>query len=208
MPWAVLKQPFRASFRRNFKSEKSLTTRHSICISDWQGCEVWYIRQFLEIKALNTEVLNNQLAEANATLDKAARDFDKAVIRSPVDGIVLKRMQSDERVLPAGELLLELADISQLELTADILSQDVAAVRIGCPVEISGSALLGHAMRGKVSRIKPEGFTKVSSLGVEEQRVPVVIAFDKAELDALGAKGCQLSVGYRLPDLSGLYRDA
>jgi len=157
-----------------------------------------YIRQFLEIKTLNSEVLSSQLAEARETLEKAKRDLGKALIKSPVDGVVLKRCYSDERVLQAGTVLLDIGEMRLLEVTADILSQDVTNIKVGDEAEISGPSIGAEPVKGKVSRIKPEGFTKVSSLGVEEQRVPVVVAFEPASLEGLAARGRALSVGYRV----------
>ncbi len=126
------------------------------------------------------------------------RDLDRSEIASPIDGVVLKRYVENEKVLSAGDPLLDIGDLAQLEVTADILSEEVVAVKVGDPVEIYGSAVGSKPIRGKVIRVKPEGFTKVSSLGVEQQRVSVKVAFDQDDLEKLRSAGRKLGVEYRV----------
>jgi HlyD family secretion protein len=106
-------------------------------------------------------------------------------ILSPVDGVVLRRLRESEATVPAGELLLELGDPASLEIVADYLSSDAVRIAAGQPVHIEqwGGAA---ALTGKVRRVEPAGFTKVSALGVEEQRVNVVIDFDLPRAAAQG----------------------
>ncbi len=98
-------------------------------------------------------------------------------LRSPVDGVVLRRLRQSEAVVPMGEALLEVADPADLEVVADFLSTDAVRMRPGLPVLIDqwgGDEVL----RGRVRRIEPAGFMKISALGVEEQRVNIVVDFD------------------------------
>lgn len=97
-------------------------------------------------------------------------------ITSPVSGHVLRVPQESERVVVAGTPLAEIGDPDQLELVTDLLSADAVRVKPGAPVAIEawgGDRLL----RGRVRLVEPFGFTKISALGVEEQRVNVVIDF-------------------------------
>ncbi|QDT51263.1 Putative efflux system component YknX [Symmachiella dynata] len=126
------------------------------------------------------------------------RDRKRAEIHSPVDGVVLEKMESNERVLPSGEVLLEIGQPEKLEVEAEILAQDAVTIQVGFPVEISGAAIGPEPITGKVTRIYPRGFTKVSSLGVEQQRVQVVIAFDPAGLEQLKKAGRKLGIDYRV----------
>ena len=87
---------------------------------------------------------------------------------------------------------------TKLEIEADVLTQDVVKVQLGDPVDIIGSALGGKSISGTVGRIYPQGFTKVSSLGVEQQRVKVIVNFDDGVLDQLKLDGKTLGVDYRL----------
>jgi HlyD family secretion protein len=99
------------------------------------------------------------------------------VITSPVDGVVLARHRESQSVVPAGDVLLEIGDPTGLEIVSDMLSSDVVKIRPGSKVFIEewGGP---ETLEGRVRRIEPAGFTKVSALGVEEQRVNVVIDFD------------------------------
>jgi len=95
-------------------------------------------------------------------------------LRSPVDGAVLRRLRESETVVPAGEPLLEVGNPLDLEIIADYLSRDAVKIRAGQSVVIDqwgGEAPLS----GVVRNVEPAGFLKVSALGVEEQRVNVII---------------------------------
>jgi HlyD family secretion protein len=118
-------------------------------------------------------------------------------MRSPVDGVVLERFISNERYLEAGKSLLEIGRMEDLEIEADILTLDAAEIRVGGPVEIYGPAIGRQPAKGVVARIHPAGFTKVSSLGVEQQRIKAIIRFAEGELARLIADR-HLGVGYRV----------
>lgn len=133
-----------------------------------------------------------------AKMAKAERDRDRAQITTPVGGVVLKRLESNERMLAAGEILLEIGDPQQLQVEADILTQDVTVIEVGDVVDIEGPAIGPVAVTGKVSRIYPQGFTKVSSLGVEQQRVKVIVDFESGTLEKLKAQGRPLGVDFRV----------
>lgn len=97
-------------------------------------------------------------------------------VRAPVDGVVLQRLRESESVVPAGERLVEIGDPRQMEIVTDLLSTDAVRVKPGARATIEqwgGDAALAATVR----RIEPAGFTKVSALGVEEQRVNVVLDF-------------------------------
>lgn len=96
-------------------------------------------------------------------------------VRAPVSGQVLKRMQESAGVLAAGTPLLEIGDPAKLEIVTDLLSTDAVQVAVGDEVTIDDWG--GPPLKGVVRRVEPFGFTKVSALGVEEQRVNVIIDF-------------------------------
>jgi HlyD family secretion protein len=127
-----------------------------------------------------------QLKQALARL-QAPRAGDADVdIRSPIDGTLLKRFHESAAVVAAGEPLVEIGDTSQLEIVADLLSTDAVRVAPGADVRIEQWGG-GQALHGRVRRVEPSGFMKVSALGVEEQRVNVIIDFvDPAAGRALG----------------------
>lgn len=98
-------------------------------------------------------------------------------IRSPVQGTVLRVYEESERVVPAGTPVLEVGNPKDLEIVIDVLSTQAVQIFSGAQVEIEdwgGDGIL----RGWVRRVEPSGFTKISALGVEEQRVNVIADFD------------------------------
>jgi HlyD family secretion protein len=97
-------------------------------------------------------------------------------VRSPVDGVVLQVLRRSEGIVSAGEPLLEIGDLRNLEVTVDLLSTDAIRVEPGQSVTIEGWGGREPAP-GLVRRVEPFGFTKVSALGIEEQRVNVLVDF-------------------------------
>jgi len=93
-------------------------------------------------------------------------------IRSPVAGRVLRVAQESERSVPAGTAVIEVGEPGALEIVVDLLSTDAVRVSPGMEMTIDGGA--GVLLRGRVRTIEPAAFTKISALGVEEQRVNVV----------------------------------
>jgi HlyD family secretion protein len=133
-----------------------------------------------------------------ANLAKLQRDRRRMEIVSPVSGVVLSRAESDERVLQAGTVLMEIGDLAQLEVEADVLTQDALTIAIGDPADIETAGLGEQPVQGQVNRIFPQGFTKVSSLGVEQQRVRVVIGLAPGELERLLEEQRPMGVDYHV----------
>lgn len=96
-------------------------------------------------------------------------------LRAPVSGRVLRVVQESEAAVQAGTPLIEIGDPLDLEVVADLLSSDAVQVKVGASVRIDGWG--GPPIRGRVVRVDPAGFLKVSALGIEEQRVHVTINF-------------------------------
>ncbi len=128
------------------------------------------------------QVKNFELERARAELlsptqgRPAPGDCECVPIFSPVDGVILRVFQESEGVVPAGEPLLEIGDSRDLEIVVDLLSADAVKVAAGQRVIIDGWGGDG-ALEGRVRRVEPFGFTKVSALGIEEQRVNVIVDF-------------------------------
>lgn len=165
-----------------------------------KAAQIWprTVQQYIDKKDLSEAVLEHELAEARAALQRARRDRDRAQITSPVNGVVLERAVENERVLAAGQPLLEIGRLEELQVEAEILSQEALEISIGDPVDIIGPSIGRAPIRGAVRTIEPRGFTKISSLGVEQQRVNIIIAFADGALEALRAAGRELGVGYRV----------
>lgn len=106
----------------------------------------------------------------------AANDADCCIqILAPVTGQILKLPQESEAVVPAGAALVEIGDPVDLEIVAELLSTDAVQIRPGASVRIDGWG--GSPLQGRVNRVEPTGFLKVSALGIEEQRVRTIIDF-------------------------------
>jgi HlyD family secretion protein len=133
-----------------------------------------------ELRAAQARALEVQSAQSRAP-------SENLTLRSPIDGVVLRRLRESEAVVPAGESLLEVGDPANLEIVADYLSADAVQMKPGMPVEIErwGGE---RPLTGRVRRVEPGGFLKISALGVEEQRVNVIIDFEdpRAAWAALG----------------------
>ena len=113
----------------------------------------------------------------------ASPDSGAMLLRPAIDGTVLRVHQESEAPVAAGTPLIEVGNPTQLEIVSDFLSTDAVNVQPGFPVLITGWGG-GPALRGRVRLVEPAGFTKVSALGVEEQRVNVVIDFEDPQSDA------------------------
>ena len=124
-----------------------------------------------------------ELRLARARLQTPSADGRVVEIVAPVDGVILKRLRESESVVPTGEPLLEIGDPQRLEVVADLLSTDAVRVTTGNPVLIEAWGG-GHPLPARVRRVEPSGFMKVSALGVEEQRVNVIIEFAEPETAA------------------------
>ena len=160
-----------------------------------------YIEEWLGRKAIQRDELEARLGQAQARLERAEHDLDLARVTAPISGVVLKKYQGGDGSLSAGEPLLEIGNLAGLEGIAEVLTPDAMRLAEGSPVTLEPAVGMA-GISGHVKRIEPAGFTKLSSLGVEQQRVNVIVA-----LDSLPAG---LGVGYRLEArfITGSHPDA
>ena len=144
----------------------------------------------LEDAQLTVRLREEDLAAAEARSRAAVAEVDQAraalialgdgqpntrvLVRAPADGCVLRVPERSERVVAAGTPILEVGDPSALELVVDVLSSDASRVRPGAIAMVDNWGD-GESLTGRVRRVEPAAFTRVSALGVEEQRVNVVI---------------------------------
>lgn len=148
----------------------------------------------------NLEVANFELEQAKAALihtqgggeQESTEEKDwNFIIRSPVSGKVLRVHEESSRMLQPGASILEVGDPKDLEMRIDVLSQDAATIHPGQRVIIEhwgGSAQL----TGRIRLVEPSAYTKVSALGVDEQRVDVIADFDSLPDDE------NIGDGYRI----------
>ena len=124
------------------------------------------------------EVFRTEIENLESQLNVLKDDLAKTQITSPVKGVILEKYIDDKRVLAAGTPLLRIGDLETIEIECDVLSEEIVRVKVGDPVEITGKALNDRVVMGRVKRIYPSGFQKVSALGIEQQRVRTILAFD------------------------------
>jgi len=143
------------------------------------------------------EVARYELEAAQAVLrhyDASGTDapLETVPVRSPVDGRVLKVVQESAGVVAAGQPLLEVGDPRRLEVEVEVLSRDAVRIDAGGRVlfERWGGA---DVLEGVVRTVEPTGFTKISALGVEEQRVLVI-----ADIRSAPEAWQRLGDGYRV----------
>jgi HlyD family secretion protein len=117
-----------------------------------------------------------EVAAARAMLAgaEAAGRGERVVLRAPVAGLVLRLHRESEGPVAAGAPIVEVGDPAALEVELDLLTTQAVRVRSGAAVALVGWGGAG-ALAGRVRRVDPSAFTKVSALGVEEQRVHVVV---------------------------------
>ena len=132
-------------------------------------------RAALQMRSFELEQARAQLLSPVETRERrGAGGVDFIPVRAPVTGVVLRVPSQSERVVAAGEPLVEIGDPHDLEIVADLLSADAVKVAAGQRVIIEAWGG-DRPLEGRVRRVEPFGFTKVSALGIEEQRVNVII---------------------------------
>jgi HlyD family secretion protein len=137
------------------------------------------------------------LAEAQAALARSepgagARVEGLWTLKSPVNGQVIKLHLDSASPVTAGQHLLEIGDISAVEAVIDVLSSEVQQIAPGASATLTLTTG-APPLPGHVTRIEPVAFTKVSALGIEEQRVNVIV-----DLDTTTAQAQRLGDGFRV----------
>jgi HlyD family secretion protein len=131
-----------------------------------------------------------------------SRQFE---IHSPIDGVVLRRFQESSTVIPIGERILEIGNPRDLEVRIDVLSQDAVRIQPGQRVVIEHWGGEDDLVAW-VRRVEPSAFTRVSALGVDEQRVWVYAEFARPESTEQGQAGDQTGSDRNPPQLGDAFR--
>ena len=141
---------------------------------------------------LAADLATNDLAQAEASRAAAVADVEASraalgrggpgaatpvVVTAPVRGTVLRVLRDDAGPVVAGTPLIELGDLGALEAVVDVLSSDAARLRVGAAAAITEWGG-DRPLAGRVRAIEPSAFTRISALGIEEQRVNVIVAID------------------------------
>ena len=146
--------------------------------------------QAVRAAEFETDAAGHELGVAKAALQRSQPDAGGArrtpwELRSPVAGRVLKVVQESEATVPTGAPLIEVGDPSSLEAVVEVLSQDATRIRPGAKVSMMASPQ-ARPIVGRVFRVEPVAHTKISTLGVEEQRVNVIVALDEPPSREIG----------------------
>lgn len=172
---ATLAQAERELARVQELARSGLTTRQEV---EAREAEARIAEESANAAAFAVRTAEAELRRADARLAPTAPDVSGRVVTvvAPVNGVVLKRLRESESVVPAGDPLIEIGDPHQLEIVADLLSTDAVRVKPASRaiIEQWGGE---KTLDARVRRVDPAGFTKISALGVEEQRVNVVLDF-------------------------------
>ena len=161
---------------------RDLKKSGAIATKEWDTAEnqVSVLTRELNTAQFGLQVADFELVQAKAALTQvqtpATENADPLKIIAPVSGYVLNVFEESARLIAAGTQIMEVGDPTDLEAEIELLSSDAVGVQPGADVSIEqwGGDL---PLRGKVAVVEPGGYTKISALGVEEQRVKVRVDF-------------------------------
>ncbi|MDH4281303.1 MAG: HlyD family efflux transporter periplasmic adaptor subunit, partial [Myxococcales bacterium] len=177
----------RARFQRDFEKQEydrvlAVVQQGGLAKSDADRAVSTYrsSEEDLHSAEFGARVADHQLELARTALSQLsvkAEDTEQLEIKSPVAGQVLRVFQESEGVVQSGTPILEVGDPSALEIVVDVLSQDATRIPARAPtlIERWGGK---NPLHGHVRVVEPSAFTKLSALGVEEQRVNVIVDLD------------------------------
>jgi len=180
----------------NWERVKKNIGEGSISVTDRENIELAAQMRDREVRAAEfaLKVADYELAQAKAALLSLTTPGSGAVVevRAPVSGRVLKVQQESAMMISPGAPILEIGDPADLEIEAEILSRDAVGMKPGAEVVVEqwGGDL---PLKARIRRVEPAAFTKVSALGVEEQRVIVL-----SDLDPLPPEARMLGDRYRV----------
>lgn len=185
---AAVESAARAAFefaQKEIETERRLAPRGTIPMQRLEQAELELRtrKEDLASASFGSRVARHEVEVAKAALGRLASNgtaqgdgeaLDQILLRAPVEGVVLQVFSESEGVVQAGTPLIEIGDPRALEIVIDVLTTD--AVRIQ-PDQNARIVRWGGdmALDARVRRIEPRAFTRLSSLGVEEQRVNVVL---------------------------------
>lgn len=150
-------------------------------------------------------VAEHEVSVARAALTRG-NDAEALPLLSPVDGVVLRVITESAGVVAAGQQLLEIGDPHHLELVVGILTTEAVSVDVGDPVALVRWGGAGD-LRGRVRVKEPSAYTARSALGVEEQRVRVIIELlDAPERRAGLADGYRVEAQIEIDSVDGAIR--
>lgn len=144
---------------------------------DKQGAELERARASLKLRRAELAKAEAQLIRpSSASISGSVPGECCVEVKSPQSGRVLRQIQHDETIVAPGQTLVEVGDTGDLEIEVELLSADAVKVVPGAAAAVEGAGLAAP-LAARVRRVDPAGFTKVSALGIEEQRVKAILDF-------------------------------
>jgi HlyD family secretion protein len=188
-----------AKSNADLERTRTLASRNFVSAAQVERDELAVSVNTRELEALQFErhAAEHQLELARAALARSRTGWqsgrgERLEIRSPVDGVVFRVPQENEAAVSMGASLVELGEPRGLEVVVDVLSSDAVQIPPGARARLHHYGA-SRELEGRVRRVEPSAFTKVSALGVEEQRVNVII-----DLVSPSADWQVLGDGYRV----------
>jgi HlyD family secretion protein len=178
----------------NYERAKSLLPNKRISQEEYDVAKAESLtsEQSIQTSKFEQEIANFELQMAQAAVQQFSGEGDEISaepfeIYSPIAGRVLRVIQESSTVVSVGTELIEIGDPSNLEIEIDVLSTDAVRIKQGSELTVEHWGG-GSPLKGYVRVVEPAAFTKISSLGVEEQRVNVIADFDEPpkRIEALG----------------------
>jgi HlyD family secretion protein len=180
--------------REQLRRISDLAKQHVVAPQELETAQADADQAANAVRAADADIRTRQanLASAQMALTNPQAAAKQVVtVTSPASGVVTHVLQQSERTVAVGTQLVEIGDTTGLEAAIEFLSQDAVKIRAGQRAEIFNWG--GPDIPAEVRRVEPQGFTKVSALGVEEQRTLVILQFTAPATAWAG-----LAPGYRV----------
>ncbi len=168
-----------AEDQKNLQRDKQLFQAGAIARAAYEASvqKNLSLQKGIDRQELNRQSLSKQLATQNALYNDLGLRNQQLIVKSPVTGTVLDLPAKQEQSISPGNALVQVGTAGALELKTELLSDDLAEIKIGQKVEITAPILRDTVLNGQVKKIYPRAYEKVSALGVIQRRVPVLISF-------------------------------
>jgi len=138
---------------------------------------------------MNSQDQNKSLKIAQSQIDtymkllaQSEQKEAQLEVKSPINGTVMQLPVKQEQVVAYGSLLVRVAQAADLEIKADLLSDDLGEVKLGQKVQVTAPVMGEKVLNGEIIKIYPQAEEKQSALGVIQRRVPVIIALESTDI--------------------------
>lgn len=168
----------------------------SIALAELDASKLQLLEAELALKdaRYQLKIAKQNMEQAKLQQQDAGKNLGKISVVSGISGVILNKFVDENCAVQPGTPLFEVGDTRSACVRVDVLAEDAVKVRIGQKALISGEVAGSRVIEGEVSYMAPKAETKMSSLGVEQQRVEVRIRFDHAELTQKPGYDVEISI--------------